>query len=85
MTTLDTSGGFARITANETQVAGTHYKTQAIQTWDYITSNNIGFMEGNAIKYLSRWKQKGGVSDLLKAQHYIQKLIEIEARKDDYK
>ena len=83
MTTLDTAGGFSR--ANETQVAGTHYKTQAIQAWDYITSNNIGFMEGNAIKYLSRWKQKGGVNDLLKAQHYIQKLIEIEAKKDDRK
>ena len=82
---IETPGGFARTTANATQVAGTHYKTQAIQTWDYIAANNIGYLEGNAIKYLSRWKSKGGVNDLLKAKHYIEKLIEIEAAKDDGK
>lgn len=63
------------ITANEQQVGGDHYKTE-IQPWDYIVANNIGYMEGNIIKYVSRWKEKGGVEDLKKAQHYLWKLIE---------
>jgi hypothetical protein len=44
-----------------------------------------GFMQGSAIKYLARWKDKGGVEDLRKARHYIDKLIELECRKDDGK
>lgn len=64
--------------ANSEQVAGTHYTKQAIQVWDYITANNIPYLEGNAIKYLSRWREKGGVQDLYKARHYIDKLIELE-------
>ena len=63
--------------ANQIQVAGTHYKNKAIQPWDYIVSNNIGYLEGNVIKYVSRWKDKGGIEDLKKAQHYLQKLIEV--------
>lgn len=64
--------------ANDTQVAGDHYKTKEIQPWTYIAANNIGFFEGNAIKYLTRWRDKGGVDDLRKAKHYIEKLIELE-------
>ena len=66
------------MTANNIQVEGSHYKNKAIQPWDYITSNNIGYLEGNIIKYVSRWKDKGGVNDLLKAKHYIEKLIELQ-------
>ena len=64
--------------ANDIQHGGAHYKQRAIQPWDYIAANNIGFFEGNAIKYLTRWRDKGGVEDLKKAQHYIQKLIELQ-------
>ena len=63
--------------ANEQQVGGAHYAVKAIQPWDFIIANNIGYLEGNIIKYISRWKDKGGVEDLKKAQHYLQKLIEI--------
>ena len=63
--------------ANDIQVAGDHYKSQAIQTWDFIIANKIGYMEGNVIKYVSRWRDKGGVDDLKKAQHYLEKLIEV--------
>jgi hypothetical protein len=66
--------------ANHTQVAGTHYKTKAIQPWDYIVANNIGYLEGNVIKYVSRWRDKGGVDDLRKAQHYLTKLIETQVK-----
>ncbi len=64
--------------ASEIQIAGDHYRSKPIQPWDYIAANNIGFFEGNAIKYLSRWKDKGGVEDLRKARHYIDKLIELQ-------
>lgn len=69
--------------ANDNQVGGTHYKSQPIQAWDYIITNNLGFLEGNIIKYISRWKNKDGIKDLLKARHYLDKLIEIENAKQN--
>jgi hypothetical protein len=63
--------------ANDAQVAGTHYKDKAIQPWDYIIANKLGYLEGNIVKYISRWEVKGGVDDLKKAQHYLAKLIEV--------
>ena len=60
------------------QVGGVHYKDMAIQPFEYIHRNNIGFAEGSAIKYLSRWKAKGGVEDLKKARHFIDLLIEAQ-------
>ena len=47
-----------------------------IQPVDYIIANNLGFCEGNVIKYVSRWQGKGGREDLLKAKHYIDMLID---------
>lgn len=67
--------------ANEVQIGGTHYKSKAIQPWDYITSNDLGYLEGNVVKYVSRWKDKGGLVDLEKAMHNLQKLIEVETDK----
>jgi hypothetical protein len=65
-------------TANEEQIDGSHYKDRAIQPWDYIVQNQIPYLDGNIIKYVSRWRSKGGMTDLLKAQHYLTKLIETE-------
>lgn len=67
--------------ANATQHGGKHYKALAIEPWDYVVANGIPFLEGNAIKYLTRWREKGGVQDLRKAQHYVEKLIEVETLK----
>jgi len=66
------------MSANDEQVGGTHYKDKSIQPWDYIAANNIGYFEGNIIKYVSRWRSKGGVDDLNKAAHYLKKLIELQ-------
>ena len=55
-----------------------HYKDKPMQPWDFIIANNLGYLEGNVVKYVSRWRQKGGVEDLRKAKHYIEKLIEVE-------
>lgn len=60
------------------QVGGSHYKDMAIQPITYILANNIGFAEGNIIKYISRYKAKNGLQDLKKARHFIDILIEHE-------
>lgn len=67
--------------ANDRQVAGTHYKAHKYETWDVILDWNLGYLDGNAVKYLSRWRLKGGVQDLKKARHYLDKLIEVEENK----
>jgi hypothetical protein len=63
--------------ANDYQVGGTHYVDQEIQPWDFIVSQNMGFLEGNIIKYVTRYQFKDGIDDLYKAQHYLTKLIEV--------
>jgi hypothetical protein len=65
------------VSANDKQIGGDHYQSP-IPCWDFIAANNIGYFEGTAIKYLTRWRKKGGVEDLRKAIHFLEKLIEIE-------
>ena len=63
--------------ANSRQVGGDHYQTP-IQPWDFIIRNEIGFLEGNAIKYIVRHKKTtSGRQDLEKAIHYLQKVLEV--------
>lgn len=69
------------MSANETQVGGDHYKDKAVQPWDYIVGNELGYLEGCIVKYISRHKAKGGLEDLRKARHYLDKLIEVEESK----
>lgn len=68
------------MSALDIQVGGAHYKGAAIQPIEYIHANNIPFAEGCVIKYVSRWRSKGGIADLEKAQHFIALLIELESR-----
>ena len=64
--------------ASETQIGGSHYSEMAIQPIEFIYKNNLSFIQGNVIKYVCRYKSKGGIEDLNKAKHYIDLLIEIE-------
>lgn len=64
--------------ANDGQVGGTHYKKHTIQPWDAILDWDLGFLDGNVVKYIARWQHKDGIRDLQKARHYLDKLIEIE-------
>lgn len=66
----------APVSALEIQVGGSHYKHMAIQPVEYILANGLGFIEGNIIKYASRWKSKGGIKDLEKIKHFADLLIE---------
>ena len=68
------------MSALDKQILGTHYKDLPIQPVEYIYANNIGYFEGNVIKYVSRWRAKNGIADLEKAKHYIELLIELENR-----
>lgn len=70
------------MSANDNQIGGQHYAAKPIQPWDFIAANGLGYFEGNVVKYLSRWRDKGGVQDLHKAAHYLQKLIELQNGKD---
>lgn len=68
--------------AHERQVGGSHYQLP-IQPIDYIMANGLGYCEANVVKYVSRWKSKGGVQDLKKAIHYLEILIESVESQDD--
>ena len=60
----------------DTQVGGNHYQTMKIQPAEFINKNEMKFAEGNAIKYICRHVNKGGLQDLEKAKHYIDMIIE---------
>ena len=62
----------------ETQIAGQHYKNQKIQPIEYILENKLPFIEGNIVKYITRWREKGGIEDLKKVKHYVEILMEHE-------
>lgn len=72
------------MSANAMQVGGTHYASKAVQPWEameaWMSSEQFaGFLRGNVIKYLARCDDKGGIEDLKKARHYLDKLIEFKA------
>jgi hypothetical protein len=66
--------------ALDVQIEGNHYKKHKIQPIEFIHANNIPFCEANCIKYLLRWRDKGGLKDLEKAKHYIDLLIQLESK-----
>ena len=66
------------MSALEKQVGGGHYKGLAIQPIEYIHANGLGFIEGSVVKYISRWRQKGGIQDLEKVKHFVDLLIQME-------
>jgi hypothetical protein len=59
------------------QVAGDHYKKLKIQPIEYIVANELGFIEGNIVKYATRHKDKGGLQDVNKIIHYAQLLKDL--------
>ena len=67
----------------DVQVGGDHYKDKAIQPWDAMQSwmsaeQFEGFLRGNIIKYIARYPDKHGLEDIRKAQHYLEKLINLK-------
>ncbi len=52
-----------------------HYKQGNIEVIDFILDQKLNYLEGNVIKYLSRYKKKNGLEDLHKAEWYLKELI----------
>jgi hypothetical protein len=67
--------------ANTIQVGGGHYNKYSIQPWDFYAALDLDFFQGSIIKYIIRFKDKGGLEDLQKAQHYLEKYIELQSAK----
>jgi hypothetical protein len=69
--------GSGEMKANDFQVGGDHYKS-SYEVWDLVINTGMGFLEGNAVKCLCRWKRLKGEedNDLRKALHYVNKLLE---------
>lgn len=65
---------------NEKQIGGQHYKSFTMQPWDVVLDWNLGYLDGTALKYIARWREKNGVQDLEKAIHFLEKLIEVEKK-----
>jgi hypothetical protein len=70
--------GVITLSALDKQVAGVHYKDKGIQPIVYIHANDLGFCEGNVIKYVTRHKDKNGAADIRKAIHYLELLLELQ-------
>lgn len=64
-----------------TEVEHPKHYNKGIECWDYTTSHNMGFLEGNVVKYITRYQHKNGLEDLKKAKQYLEKLISVEENK----
>ena len=65
------------MSALDVQIGGDHYKTMKIQPVEFITANDIPFLEGNVIKYVTRHASKNGLADIEKAIHYLELIKEL--------
>lgn len=65
------------MSANDSQVGGTHYARHAIQPWDFIAALGLDWFQGSVVKYVVRYRDKGGAEDLRKARHILDKMIEL--------
>ena len=64
--------------ATDRQVGGKHYKNFKIQPIEFITANNLNFIQGCVIKYICRFDKKNGNEDLDKVIHYCELLKELK-------
>lgn len=62
----------------DVQIGGDHYKSMAIQPMEYSMANNLDACQHTIIKYVTRFRDKGGIQDLEKAKHCIDLLIHFE-------
>ena len=66
------------MSASSKQIGGSHYKGRSIQPHVYSHSNGLGWHQGEIVKYVTRYKDKGGKEDLQKAIHVIELLMELD-------
>ena len=66
------------MSALDIQIGGSHYRNKGIQPIELIVALNLNFIEGNIVKYITRYKEKNGIQDLMKCIHYSQLAIELK-------
>jgi len=64
--------------ALKNQVGGNHYKNMDPQPIEFIMENDLNFIQGNIVKYISRFEHKNGVEDLKKIVHYAKLGLELD-------
>ena len=57
-----------------------YYKKGNIEVTDFIIDQSMSFLEGNVVKYITRYKEKSGIEDLRKARWYLEKMIEEQVK-----
>jgi len=57
-----------------------YYQKGNIEVTDFIIDQSMSFLEGNVVKYITRYKEKSGIEDLRKARWYLEKLIEEQVK-----
>lgn len=72
----------AKLSANEKQVGGDHYKKMGVEPWDVIDTwpleQRIGAYRAGALKYLMRMGSKDEeAQEIGKGIHYLEKLTEV--------
>ena len=67
--------------ATDKQIGGNHYKSFAIAPIEFISKNNLSFIQGCVIKYICRFDKKNGIEDLDKIIHYCE--LQKELLKND--
>lgn len=67
--------------ANDRQVGGDHYQKDGdTQHWDMVVQFDLDYFQGQITKYVMRWRDKGGIQDLEKARHFLDKYIEVATK-----
>jgi hypothetical protein len=67
--------------ANDYQIGGAHYRKGgpgSEQHWDRVARLGLNYFQAMITRYVERYRDKNGVEDLKKAQHFLDKLIELE-------
>ena len=64
--------------ALDVQVGGDHYKQFSIQPVEFIVENELDYLQGNVIKYVTRHKAKNGKEDIKKAIHHLNLILEMQ-------
>lgn len=70
------------MSALDLQIGGEHYRKMKIQPIEFIHANELDFLQGNVIKYITRHKNKNGAADVRKALHYCQLILELQYKEE---
>jgi hypothetical protein len=70
------------MSALDIQEGGDHYRKLKIQPIEFIHANELDFLQGNVVKYITRHKNKNGAADVRKALHYCQLILELQYKEE---